>query len=95
MSKEEKLEKIRSLRHYFFVSFWISFILLLVSFGICMLIHDWHVNVVTKLFDITPLAYNKISVVLFGFWKILIIQFTLIPGIALWIMENKCANKSR
>lgn len=93
MSKEEKLEKVRSMKKYFFVSFWISFVFLLASFLLCMLVHDWHVSLATKLFDITPSVYNKILVVLFGLWKILVIQFTLIPGIALWVIEKKCSNK--
>ncbi len=94
MSKEEKLEKISSMKKYFFVSFLVSFLFLLVSFGFCMLLHDWYLNIATKLFGITPLVYNRIMVLLFGVWKILIIQFTLIPTIALWIIEQKCSNKS-
>lgn len=94
MSKEEKLEKISSMKKYFFISFLVSFLFLLVSFGFCMLLHDWYSNLATKLFGITPLMYNKILVVLYGIWKILIIQFTLIPAIALWIMEQKCSHKN-
>lgn len=93
MSKEEKLEKICSMKRYFFISFLVSFVFLLASFGLCMLAHDWHVSLATKLFGISPLVYNRIMVILFGIWKILIIQFTLIPAITLYIIEKKCANK--
>lgn len=88
MNKEEKIEKVKCAKHYFVTSFWISFVLLLISSLICIAFYDTHAAMVERLFNLDSEDYSYILVLLMGFWKILIIQFTLIPAIALWMIER-------
>lgn len=95
MNKEEKLEKLNHMKSYFFTSFWISFVLLLVSTMLCMVFNDFYSHFVEKFFHIESDDYGVLVVSLLGLWKILIIQFTLIPGIALCIISKYCGCKCK
>jgi hypothetical protein len=79
--KKEKLEFMQS---FFLRSFVISFIFLLLSTFLCMFMHDFQVMYVGRYFDLSAEDFNEIVVFLLGLWKILIIQFTLIPAIVIW-----------
>lgn len=95
MNKEEKLEKLNHMKSYFFTSFWISFVLLLLSTMFCMMFSDYYAQFVEKFFHVEKDDYGAMVVYLLGFWKILIIQFTLIPGIALAIIGKYCGCKCK
>lgn len=95
MNKEEKLEKLNHMKSYFFASFWISVVLLLISTMICMVFNDFQMEFVSKFFAIDEEEYSQIVIFLLGLWKILIVQFTLIPGIALWIIGKHCCCKCK
>lgn len=95
MNREEKIEKIRHMKAYFFISFGVSFVLLLVSTMLCMVMSDYQHAFVSKFFTMDSEDYNQIAVMLLGLWKVLIVQFTLIPGLALWIVEKHCSCKCK
>lgn len=92
MDKKEKIAQIEHFKDFFVRSFFISFVMLLASTLICVLYYDCQSQLVLKFFDIESDDYGKILVSLLGLWKILIIQFTLIPAFALWLM-GKSAKK--
>jgi len=95
MNREEKLEKLNHMKSYFFTSFWISFALLLFSTMLCMVFNDAYAQFAEKFFHIESEDYGILVVSLLGLWKILIIQFTLIPGIALCIIGKYCGCKCK
>lgn len=84
MDIEEKKEKIRHMYKYFVKSFWFSVILLVIAWGIALLFRGQEVGFVARYFQMPPSEWNHIMFLIFGFWEILIIQFTLIPTIVLW-----------
>ena len=90
MNKEEKLEKIKHMKSYFFVSFLVSFVFLLFASMMCIVFQNTQIMVVEKFFGLDAEDYGYILVLLMGFWKIIIIQFTLIPAIVLAIIEKHC-----
>lgn len=100
MDIKEKKEKLDAMQKYFAISFWISFFLLLLSTVLCIYMHNEQLAFVMKYFPLDDVKdYNELVVLLLGFWKILIIQFTLIPALAIWCIRkcckcNKCDNSN-
>lgn len=91
MDIEEKKAKLLLLQKFFFKSFLISFILLLLSTVLCIYMHDAQLAFVNKYFPLTDAKeYNELVILLLGVWKILIIQFTLIPALAIWGIRKCC-----
>lgn len=91
MNIEEKREKLDAMQKYFAISFWISFFLLLLSSLLCIYMHDAQLAFVMKYFPLDDIKdYNELVVLLLGVWKILIIQFTLIPALAIWCIRKCC-----
>ena len=72
---DDKREKIDFLQKFFAKSFCISFFLLLLSSVLCIVMHDYQLTFVQKYFAMDVDDYNKIVVLIFGVWKVLIIQF--------------------
>lgn len=91
MNKEENIEKIKHMKNYFFITFWVSFVLLLFSALMCIVLYDNQVAFAEKFFNLESEDYSYILVLLMGLWKILIVQFTLISAIALWLIERTCS----
>lgn len=91
MNIEEKREKIEFMQKYFFVSFVVSFFLLLLSTLLCIVMHDTQLAFVNKYFPLADAKeYNMLVILIMGIWKVLIIQFTLIPAIAIWCIRKCC-----
>ena len=86
--KVEKCEKIKHMKNYFFISFGISFIFLLFSTMMCVFFYDSQVHFVERFFGMDGEDYGQLVVFLLGVWKILIVQFTLIPAIVFAIIEK-------
>ena len=91
MNKEEKMEKLECLQSFFTKSFWVSFILLIVATVACLFMNDFQVAFVQKYFPMDIKDINFLIVLLFGFWKILIVQFTLIPALVVWGIRKCCS----
>lgn len=95
MDIEEKKAKLEMMQKYFALSFWISFFLLLLSTVLCIYMHDAQLAFVNKYFPLDDIKdYNFLVILILGMWKILIIQFTLIPAIVIWCIRKCCKCKS-
>lgn len=90
MNIEEKKEKIEFMQKFFVKSFIVSFVLLMLSSYLCIVMHDFQLAFVQKYFKMSVENYNYVVVLLLGLWKILIIQFTLIPALVIWCMRRCC-----
>lgn len=90
MIDNEKKEKLEFLQMFFVKSFLISFILLLISSLLCIMMHDYQLTFVEKYFKMNVEDFNYLIVLVLGLWKVLIIQFTLIPALAIWGMRHCC-----
>jgi len=90
MNKEEKMEKLHFLQIFFFKSFLISFVLIIFSSLMCILMNDAQAQIVEKFFQLDSEDFNFILVLAFSFWKILVVQFTLIPALVIWSMQKCC-----
>lgn len=93
MDIEEKREKVAHLQKYFVKSFWLSLILLIIASILCIAMRNYQLAFISKYFNMKPEEYYEVVVLVLGIWKILIIQFTLIPAIVLTCMK-RCCNKT-
>lgn len=75
---------------FFVRTFLISFVLLLISSILCLFMHDYQVEIVTKYFGMEADDFGFLLMFVFGLWKVIIIQFTLIPAIAIFCMRKCC-----
>lgn len=89
---EEKKEKIEFMQKYFVKSFWISFILLIIASFLCITapVHNYQLDIVQKYFHLTARDLDLLVVFILGIWKVIIIQFTLIPALAIWAIKRHC-----
>lgn len=73
--------KVKHMKHFFVKSFWISFILLVIVGLLSVLTFDVQSSMAERFYGIDSEDYAKIMCLIMGMWKVLIIQFTLIPAI--------------
>ncbi|MFA7657818.1 MAG: DUF6868 family protein [Candidatus Gastranaerophilaceae bacterium] len=90
MNNEEKKEKMEFLQRFFAKSFLVSFVILLIASLLCILMHDAQMAMVNKYFPIEAEDFNYLVMLTMGIWKILIIQFTLVPALVIWCMRHCC-----
>lgn len=90
MNIEEKNEKLETMQKFFFMSFIVAFVVLLISSFLCVVFQDVQYKIVENWFGVSAETTAWLVILILGIWKILIIQFTLIPGIAIWIMRKFC-----
>jgi len=91
MNIEEKKAKLEFMQKFFVKSFVVSFIFLLIASVLCIFMHDYQVAIVNKYFPLDDIRdLNYVILVVFGIWKVLIIQFTLVPALVVWCMRNCC-----
>lgn len=87
-------EKLKCKKQFFLYLFLVSFVMYIFSYLIIFVGHDFFVNIASKAFFLHPRAYDKFVVTAFMLWKLLIIQFTLVPLITLCILEKVAAKKA-
>lgn len=86
-----KKQKLELMQVFFFKSFIISFIFLLIGTVLCIAMHDVQIAFVNKYFPLDDVKdFNYLVILLLGIWKILIFQFTLIPALVIWLMRKCC-----
>lgn len=85
---EHHLKKVHYKKWFFIKSFIISLIILILSCLICTKCFDNMASMAEKLYGLSKNDYAKIFNAVFGIWKILVIQFTLIPAIAMCMIEK-------
>lgn len=91
-SKEDIMKMIKGKKKFFLKCFWVSAILFILSTLILISGSEAWANMAYNFYGIEKQNYTLIAGLLMGFWKILIIQFTLVPFIALFLAE-KCMEK--
>jgi len=90
----EKGAKILHFKKKFFLkTFVISFVLFLFSTAVLYFFHDGIAEMVKTIYRLDQHNYALALALLMGSWKILIIQFTLVPFLALSCMERCCKKK--
>jgi len=83
---ENCLEKVRCKRQFFWKFFLVSFVIFIFSY---LLVSAMQGCCYMSKFGMNPWFYQKILINAFAIWKILVIQFTLIPTIVLlWIEKD-------
>ena len=93
-SAEHCMKILKFKKIFFLKSFVISFLLYLISVIILVTGHEPIAQMVENVYGLSAQHFMKTAVILMGFWKILIIQFTLVPFIVLALMEKcKCHQK--
>ncbi len=85
---EHHLEKIRHKKMFFIKSFIISLVLMIIVCIIATLLFNVMANFNYKFYGLDLDDYGQIFVMVFGIWKILILQFTLVPAIAMMCLEK-------
>ncbi len=88
------LEKTVCARKFFLLLFAVSYIFLFISALICMNTMEWQTDLAQRFYNIDPEDYSKILLMFIAIWKMLVIQFTLIPAITLWVAERILKKKS-
>lgn len=86
--EQHHLEKISHKKKFFFKSFIISVILMIIVCIIATLLFNFMANMNYKFYGVDIEDYGKIFVHVFALWKILILQFTLVPAIAMMCIEK-------
>lgn len=82
------LERIEHKKHFFIKTFVISLVLMIILCLIATMAYNHMAYMASMLYDIDMDDYGKIFVMTFAIWKILIIQFTLVPAIAFAMIEK-------
>jgi len=93
MNIEEKKEKLEFLQKFFFKSFIVSFILMAIASLLCILMQDTQIAIIEKLFHADEETWGMVVLMSLAIWKIVIIQFTLIPALVIWCMRHCCKCK--
>ena len=83
-----RLEKIRYKKMFFIKSFIISLVLMILVCITASLLFDITANLNYKFYGLDLDDYAQIFTTVFGIWKILILQFTLVPAIAFMCLEK-------
>lgn len=90
MDIEEKKDRILVAQKYFVKSFWLSFILLILASLLCMVFRDTQIAMMEKYFQVGAKEWGWLVTLVLGIWKVLIIQFTLVPALVLTCMKRCC-----
>lgn len=85
---EHHLEKIRHKKMFFVKGFIVSVILMIILCIIATLLFNFMANMNYKFYGVDIEDYGKIFVFAFALWKILILQFTLVPAIVMMCIEK-------
>lgn len=78
---QHELYKVKHMKHFFVKSFWVSFLLLVVFGLLAVLTFDFQISLAERFYGLDSDDYAKIMCTVMGIWKVLIIQFTLVPAI--------------
>ncbi len=89
---KENMFKILYGKKFFLKSFLISVVFYIFSAIIILFGHQTFVQFAHTVFGLNDNYYTLVLVLFMGMWKILIIQLTLVPFIALYFLE-KCMGK--
>lgn len=88
------IETVRIYKNFFIKSFIVSIVIFILASIISSLDFNFCARILERFYEIESDDFGQAFVMLFGIWKLLIIQFTLIPAIVLyWIEKEICRKK--
>lgn len=90
---EHHLEKIHNKKHFFLKSFIVSVVLLIIVGLVGLLCFNFCAQMAENIYGLDTDDFAKIYVMFFAFWKLLIIQFTLVPAIVMVLIEKHIKQK--
>lgn len=85
---EHHLKKIHYKKCFLVKSFIISLVVLILVCVLSTIFYDKMAGMAERLYGITSDDYAEVFTLVFGIWKILVLQFTLIPAIAMCMLEK-------
>lgn len=85
---EHMLKKVHHKKWFFTKSFIVSLVLIILVCLLSYFCYDHMYAMSEKLSGISTDAYAEVFTLVMGFWKILIIQFTLVPAVAMCMVEK-------
>ncbi|GBF23528.1 hypothetical protein tpqmel_0932 [Candidatus Gastranaerophilus sp. (ex Termes propinquus)] len=89
----DKLKMIEGKKKFFLTSFLTSFIFYLLSAALVLPFRETFASMAETVWGLDSEQWTLAFVLLMGLWKILIIQFTLVPFIALFAAEKYLKSK--
>lgn len=87
------MEKIKCTKAFFWTSFILSTIFFIISAIIALTAHSALSSMAANQYNLSTAEFERICATSMSLWKMLIIQFTLIPALALTILDKKCKNR--
>ncbi|MFI3300918.1 MAG: hypothetical protein R3Y28_05800 [Candidatus Gastranaerophilales bacterium] len=90
---EQCLEKLKKKKKFFVLAFLVSAILMIFAHMVYLCCGDNLLNFFSTIFDMNVKELNFITIASMGLWKILIVQFTLVPAIVLCLMKKSVEKK--
>lgn len=89
------LEKITCARKFFLRFAIVSVVFLWVLGWSTIGTLQWQSEVIGKLFNVTPRDYMLCILMFVSVWKLLVIQFTIMPALALWWLEKNLGKRRK
>lgn len=83
------LKKIEYKKQFFIKSFIVSIVLMIIVTIISVLGNDFFSGLAERYYNIDQDEYSNLVVSACALWKLLIIQFTLVPAIAMCMLEKR------
>ena len=90
--KDKYLTKLRFKKYFFLKNFVISYVLLILAFMISMMTYDSSLAMCQRMFGLNAQFTALTYMLMFGLWKILNVQFALVPFLSAWMMERHLKN---
>lgn|GEM_PF-1420318 len=87
-NKEFHLMKIKFMKKFFLKSFLVGLLVLILGYVFASLLFHSYAVMLASMYGLSKTDYAFIFVLLFGIWKILIIQFALVPYIVMVLIEK-------
>lgn len=86
--KEKMLMKLKFKKIFFLKNFIIGYVLVLIAFMISMFMYDSGLSMCQRMFGISSDLYGLGYFLIFGIWKVLLYQFSLVPFLSAYLMER-------
>ncbi len=81
-------KKIKGMKNFFVKSFWISILLLIILCICAALTFEFQASMAERIYGIDIDDYAQILVTGLTIWKVLIVQFALVPALAMWCISK-------
>lgn len=86
---EHHLRKIRTKKQFFIKCFLVSIVVMIIVSIVSAFGYNFFSSIAERYYNIDQEEYGQIVVMSCAIWKLLILQFTLVPAIAMAIIERR------